>query len=78
MTQLNLVILGEQIKFLRKKNRLTQAQLAEMVEVDDSLICKIEKGQTATSLGTLQGIANALHVGITALLENNQQKAVGE
>jgi transcriptional regulator with XRE-family HTH domain len=69
MTQLNLFILGEKIKSLRENKGLTQSQLAEMVEVDDSLICKIEKGHTPGSLSTLQKLAKALGVTVSKLLD---------
>ncbi|MDI6710424.1 MAG: helix-turn-helix transcriptional regulator [Bacillota bacterium] len=61
--------LGLKIKAIRESRGLTQAQLARMVQTDTSLICKIEKGCTASSLQTLRKIAAALDVKVSELID---------
>jgi len=69
-----MVQVGARIKLLRKQKKLTQAQLAKVVGVDATLINKIEKGHTTSSLNTLNKIAEALNVSIIDLLEEYSQK----
>jgi len=52
--------IGKRIKELRKKNGLTQEELASRTELTKSFICQLEKGQTAPSVSTLQDIVECL------------------
>lgn len=61
--------IGERIKFTRKKQKLTQNDLALKIKVDRSLISKIEKNGS-NSLGTIEKIAIALGVSISDLLDD--------
>lgn len=67
--------MGERIKFLRRKMNLTQLQLAELVGVNRSLICKLETGNTIGSLSTLARLATAFGVSVSELLD--EYKATG-
>jgi len=55
-------LFGRKIKELRKKQMLTQAQLAEMVNVDDKHISCIESGKNFPSSDLLERLAFALKV----------------
>ena len=54
---LNYTIIGEQIRKARKKMKITQEQLAEMVDKCPSYISYIENGKKKLSLETLVNIA---------------------
>ena len=57
-------LLGKRIKELRTQKRLTQEQLAEMVDMGERNLSKIECGVNFVSAETLEKITNAL--GVTA------------
>lgn len=63
--------LGLNIAYYRKKNGMTQAQLANLINVNRSHISKIESPnlQTQISLDTLFDIAIALEVEVSKLFE---------
>lgn len=58
---------GDKIRKLRKEKGLTQKQLGELCGIADSNIRKYESGKQNPKLETLQKIAKALDVPITAL-----------
>ena len=60
--------LGMNIRRYRKKRNLTIEKLAEKVEISDSFMGLIERGQSIPSLETIVNIANALGTGTDALL----------
>ena len=43
-----LVLFGNRIKELRKKNKLTQAQLAELIDISTNYVGMIERGERKT------------------------------
>jgi transcriptional regulator with XRE-family HTH domain len=47
------------VKDIRKKRRLSQTQLADMVGCDQSMISKIEAGTANPTLDLIEGIAVA-------------------
>lgn len=55
-------MLGKRIKEIRKERKLTQAQLAELVDCSDGFITQVERGVTEPSLKRLRRIAKALDV----------------
>lgn len=63
--------LGLNIAYYRKKNGMTQEQLANLINVNRSHISKIESPnlQTQISLDTLFDIAIALEVEVSKLFE---------
>ncbi len=63
-----LKVFGFNIKVERMKKGLTQAQLAEMLNVHEKHICKIETGKQNVTLKTLNKIANILGVTESNLL----------
>ncbi len=56
------------IKVLRMKNGLTQAELAEKINVHEKYIGKIETGRQNLTVKTLVKIANALSINLKELL----------
>ncbi|MEK5406651.1 helix-turn-helix transcriptional regulator [Paenibacillus sp. FSL W8-0439] len=65
---------GERIKSLRKAKGLTQAVLGEQVDLPQSYIGGIEKGERNISLDTLQKLMNALHISPSELFREYDNK----
>ncbi len=57
------------IKVERTIKRLTQAKLAELIDVHEKYIGVIEAGKQNITLKTLNKIANALNIDISKLFE---------
>ena len=55
-------LFGRKIKEYRKKKNLTQAQLAELVNVDDKHISCIESGKNFPSADLIERLATSLEV----------------
>lgn len=55
------MILGEQIKAIRKKKGLSQKQLAEQLGISTNAMCSIEKGYTWPSGITMDKICRILN-----------------
>lgn len=55
------------LKFLRKKAKLTQKELAAMLGISQPTICSYENGNSVPSINMLQPIANALFCNIQDL-----------
>ena len=68
------ILFGRKIKELRKKYKYTQAQLAELVNVDDKHISCIESGKNFPSPDLLERIAKSLQIEIKDLFEFNYLK----
>ena len=66
--------LGARIFELRKKASMTQAQLAEAVELTDEFVSLIERGQRSPSLETLKKIADILKVEIKELFNFSDEE----
>jgi transcriptional regulator with XRE-family HTH domain len=66
--------LGVQIRNLRRQLDLTVADLAGAAQISVGMLSKIENGQISPSLGTLQRLAEALNVPITALFSTFEEK----
>ena len=60
---------GKKLKFLRKRKKITQKQLANRTSLSPSLLSQIENGQIATSLATLDKLSSALNVKISYFLD---------
>ena len=56
----------------RTIKRLTQAQLAELIDVHEKYIGKIETGKQNITVKTLNKLANALNIDICRLLEEKK------
>jgi transcriptional regulator with XRE-family HTH domain len=62
--------LGQRIRDIRQRNKLTIADVAQIAELSPGMISKIENGQATASLDSLVSIANALGVAIGSLFKN--------
>lgn len=63
------IILPEQIRFYRQKQRLTQGQLSELVNVTEHYIAEIENAIKFPSMELIKSISLALNVPIYCLLQ---------
>ena len=68
---MNYQYLGQRIKEERLKLNLTQSKLAEDINISDSYMGYIERGERSLSLETLVNIANRLGVSIDYLLQDS-------
>lgn len=63
--------IGANIKARRLALNMTQKELAEQVNVEQSMICQIERGTKTLSLPLGAEIAQALGCELSSLLDNN-------
>lgn len=62
--------LGNAIRRIRLQNELTIADVADKAGISRGMLSRIENAQTATSLDTLERLANALGVPISSLFRD--------
>ncbi len=62
--ELKVDILASRLKELRKKQHMTQTQLADKLGMDKTQISKIENGKFNLTLQTINRLANALNARI--------------
>ena len=67
-------IFGEKIKRLRKYRKLTQEQLAEMIDIDARNLSKIESGQCFVKAETIEKLLSALNISPEDLFTNEHIK----
>jgi transcriptional regulator with XRE-family HTH domain len=60
------VAIGREIRAYRKQQGMTVAELSRLTDLSIGMLSKIENGNTSPSLTTLQALANALSVPLTA------------
>ncbi len=65
----NLDLIGRKVKEIRKKRKISQEKLAEMVSMNHRSIIRIENAQTIPTLETLNKISEVLGVKLIDLLE---------
>lgn len=63
--------LGERIREERKRLNLTQAQLAEAIDISDTYMGAIERGERSLTLDTLVRLVNRLGVTVDYLLSDS-------
>lgn len=71
-------LLGQRIKYFRKAKKLTQEQLAEIVNMEPNSISIIESGRNFPTLNSLEKIAKALNVELNILFRYNLNKTNDE
>ena len=64
------ISVGNQIKYIRKKNNLTQANLAHLSGMEESPLQRIEAGRTNPIIKTLFKTSKALKIEFKNLFEN--------
>lgn len=62
--------IGLNVRVERTIKQLTQAQLAELIDVHEKYIGKIETGKQNVTVKTFNKIAQALNINIIRLLED--------
>jgi len=65
------VRLGQRVREERLKLNLTQAQLAEAVDISDTYVGQIERGERSLTLDTLVRVVNRLGISIDYLLKDS-------
>lgn len=68
----NYKFIGIRIRELRTHNNLTQAELAELIDMSVTYISHIERANKHASLETLSRISNVLYTTVDRLLNGNQ------
>lgn len=68
-------IVAKNIIDLRKKNKLTQTELAEKLNYSDNAVSRWERGEVTPTLETLQQIAQVFDVPLSSLIEDNAKGA---
>ena len=66
--------IGTQVREFRQKLDMTVVELAKVAGLSAGMLSKIEHGLTSPSLGTLQNLAKALHVPVTALFRRFEEE----
>ncbi len=66
--------IGERIKAVRKKRKLTLAKLAEKSNLSASHLSQVERDKSTPSLMTLASIAEALEVNLRDLFESEKDR----
>lgn len=67
-------IIANNLSTLRKKNNLTQSQLAEKLNYSDNAVSRWEHGEVTPSIETLEQISEVFNVPLRALIEDNAVK----
>ncbi len=68
-------LLGQRIKDLRKRNKLTQAELAEIIGMETTNLCKLENGGQIPKEENMEKLAKALQVNIKDLFDFGYMKS---
>ena len=63
--------MGSRIKKARLSQKITQEQLAELLDISVSYVSLIERGSRNATVETLLAIADVLHVSVTSLLQDS-------
>jgi transcriptional regulator with XRE-family HTH domain len=69
------VRIGRNIKHARTQRSMTQGQLAEIVDIENVTLSRIETGAQLPSLDRLQVIADVLHVPLQALVAGEHDQS---
>ena len=67
------ITIGRRISINRKSKRITQAKLAEMLDVSVSYIGQVESGKAKISLSRLDQIASILEIDIAILVSDGRR-----
>ncbi len=68
----NYELIGKRIRDVREKKCISQAKLAELSDLSNSYINRIEKAKKKPSLNSVISIVNALGITVDELLYGNQ------
>jgi transcriptional regulator with XRE-family HTH domain len=65
----NDVDVGERLRVIRGRRRLTLREVAERAELSESFLSQVERGRASASIASLRRIADALGIGISDLFQ---------
>lgn len=68
-TKKNLKNFGSRIQELRKKNNLTQSELAEKIGLSTNFIGMVERGERNTSVNKIFKLAKAFNISLAQFFE---------
>ena len=68
------VAIGREVRAFRRQHNITVAELAKTTGLSTGMLSKIENGMTSPSLTTLQTLANALSMPITAFFRGFEEQ----
>ncbi len=68
------VAIGREVRSFRKSQTMTVAELSKLTGLSIGMLSKIENGNTSPSLQTLQTLANALSVPLTAFFRQYEER----
>lgn len=68
-TKKNLKTFGSRIQELRKKNNLTQSELAEKIGLSTNFIGMVERGERNTSVDKIFKLAKAFNISLARFFE---------
>ena len=71
-----LMTFGEKVRQLRKRKKLTQEQLAELIGTHESHIGRYEKDQSAPSAPALKKLAKVFNVSVDYLLFEKEETSL--
>ena len=71
-------LLGWRIKDLRKRNKLTQSALAEIIGMETTNLCKLENGGQMPKEENIEKLAKALQVDIKDLFDFGYLKSTDD
>lgn len=71
---LQMEVLGEMIKTVRKERKLTQEQLGELIGVQKSQISKLERNTKNVTIETILKVFRALKANVKFSVEMNQSE----
>jgi len=70
------VAIGREVRAYRRKQEITVAELSASTGLSIGMLSKIENGNTSPSLTTLQTLANALSIPLTAFFKGFEEERV--
>lgn len=70
------ILLGKRLREIRKRKKLKQEQLAELINVEPASISNIENGRNFPSLQTLENIIRTLDTSFSEIFEFEHKKEV--
>ncbi|WP_370204827.1 helix-turn-helix domain-containing protein [Pararhodobacter marinus] len=68
------VAIGREVRAYRKQQNITVAELSRLTDLSIGMLSKIENGNTSPSLTTLQTLADALSVPLTAFFKGYEER----
>ncbi len=68
------VAIGREVRAYRKQQGITVSELSRLTDLSIGMLSKIENGNTSPSLTTLQTLANALSVPLTAFFKGYEER----